>query len=101
MEAETFPLRYDRYPFFKLFDGIVISGLEGMAKPDSEIFELLLERFGLNATSTLFIDDSVGNLRPAAALGMITVRFESSEGLRASLRAVGLPPGAGGPGGAA
>jgi 2-haloacid dehalogenase len=101
MEAETFPLRFDRYPFFKLFDGVVISGLEGMAKPDSEIFELLLERFGLDATTTLFIDDNVGNLAPAAALGMATVRFESSEGLRDSLRAMGLPPGVGGRGGGA
>jgi 2-haloacid dehalogenase len=101
MEAETFPLRFDRYPFFRLFDGVVISGLEGMAKPDSEIFELLLDRFGLNATTTLFIDDNVGNLDPAAALGMATVRFESSEGLKDSLGAVGLLPGVAEPGGAA
>ena len=101
MEAETFPLRFDRYPFFRLFDGVVISGLEGMAKPDSEIFELLLDRFALNATTTLFIDDNVGNLDPAAALGLATVRFESSEGLKASLGAVGLLPGVAEPGGAA
>jgi 2-haloacid dehalogenase len=101
MEAETFPLRFERYPFFQLFAGVVISGLEGIAKPDSEIFELLLERYGLTATTTLFIDDNVGNLGPAAALGMATVRFESSEGLGASLRAVGLLPGIGGGGGAA
>jgi 2-haloacid dehalogenase len=101
MEAETFPLRFDRYPFFRLFDGVVISGLEGMAKPDSEIFELLLDRFALNATTTLFIDDNVGNLDPAAALGMATVRFESSEGLKDSLGAVGLLPGVAEPGGAA
>jgi 2-haloacid dehalogenase len=101
MEAETFPLRFDRYPFFRLFDGVVISGLEGIAKPDSEIFELLLDRFGLNATTTLFIDDNVGNLDPAAALGMATVRFESSEGLKDSLGAVGLLPGVAEPGGAA
>ena len=48
MEAETFPLRYERFAFFGLFDGIVISGLEGVAKPDPEIFELLLDRFGLD-----------------------------------------------------
>lgn len=90
MEAETFPLRLERYPFFTLFDGVVISGLEGMAKPDREIFELLLERFGLDASATLFIDDNVGNLEPASALGMSTVHFESAQGLRRSLGALGL-----------
>jgi 2-haloacid dehalogenase len=93
MEAETFPLRYERYPFFTLFDGIVISGLEGMAKPDREIFELLLGRFGLRAGSTLFIDDKVGNIEAASALGMPAALFESSDGLRRSLRALGLLPG--------
>jgi 2-haloacid dehalogenase len=99
MEAETFPLRYDRYPFFALFDGIVISGVEGMAKPDREIFELVLRRFGLRAGSSLFIDDNAENIEAATALGMPTVHFESPDGLRRSLRALGLlregPEGAG------
>jgi 2-haloacid dehalogenase len=90
MEAETFPLRFERWPFFALFKGIVISGFEGVAKPDREIFELLLDRFRLDAATTLFIDDNVGNLAPASALGMATVHYESSEALRRSLRAVGL-----------
>jgi 2-haloacid dehalogenase len=90
MEAETFPVRFERFPFFGLFDGIVISGLEGVAKPDREIFELIIERFGLDAAATVFIDDKVGNLRPASALGMATVHYESSGGLRRSLRALGL-----------
>jgi 2-haloacid dehalogenase len=47
-------------------------GPEGMAKPDDEIFELLLERFGLRPGPPLFIDDNVGNLDPASALGMST-----------------------------
>jgi 2-haloacid dehalogenase len=93
MEAETFPLRYERYPFFALFDGIVISGVEGVAKPDREIFELLLRRFGLTAASTLFIDDKVGNVEAASALGMPVVHFESAAGLRRSLRGFGLLPG--------
>jgi 2-haloacid dehalogenase len=90
MEAETFPLRAERFAFFGLFDGMVISGLEGMAKPDPEIFELLLDRFGLVPATTLFVDDNAGNLPPASALGMATAHFESPEGLRRSLRAVGL-----------
>jgi 2-haloacid dehalogenase len=100
MEAETFPLRYERYPFFTLFDGIVISGVEGMAKPDREIFELVLGRFGLRAESTLFIDDNAANIEAASALGMPTVHFESAAGLRRSLRGFGLLPGGPAGGGA-
>jgi 2-haloacid dehalogenase len=94
MEAETFPLRFERFPFFQLFAGILISGQEGMAKPDEAIFTLLVERFGLNPSTTVFIDDNVGNLHPAAALGLSTVLFESAESLRRSLRGLGLLSGA-------
>ena len=93
MEAETFPLRLERFEFFGLFAGIVISGLEGVAKPDRRIFEILIERFGLDTRATLFIDDNEANLRPASALGMATVHYRSAEGLRRSLRSVGLLPG--------
>ena len=34
-------------PFLRWFDGTVVSGFEGVAKPDPRIFELLLDRFGL------------------------------------------------------
>lgn len=94
MEAETFPLRFERFPFFRRFEGILISGREGMAKPDQGIFELLLERFGLNPPTTVFIDDNAGNLEPAAALGMPTLLFQSPESLRRSLRDLGLLSGA-------
>jgi len=101
MEAETFPVRAERYAFFGLFDGIVISGFEGVAKPDRQIFERLVDRFGLRAGATAFIDDNVGNLQPASALGMSTVHYRSPEGLRRSLGALGLldpDPGKAGPG---
>ena len=41
MEPDRFALRRSRYPFFGLFDGCVISGVEGVAKPDRAIFEIL------------------------------------------------------------
>jgi 2-haloacid dehalogenase len=104
MEAETFPLRFERFAFFRLFSGIVISGMEQMAKPDGEIYELLLDRFGLEPGSTLYIDDNAGNLEPASALGLATVHYRSPDSLRRALVDAGLPlaapaapnPGAGG-----
>jgi 2-haloacid dehalogenase len=90
MEAETFPLRQARFGFFGLFAGIVISGIEKVAKPDPAIFELLLDRYQLDAHRTLFIDDVAENLRPASALGLATVHFESPGRLRHTLSDLGL-----------
>ena len=90
MEAETFPLRLLRFGFLRWFDGYVISGLEGMAKPDPRIYRLLLERYGLSAGHTLFIDDLAGNVAAARAVGMCAVRFESPPALRAQLESKGL-----------
>ena len=91
MEAETYPLRRERYPFLRAFDGVVVSSAEGVIKPDPEIFRRLLERFGLAADATVMVDDAPRNIDAAARLGMVTVRFDSPEQLRAELVALGLP----------
>lgn len=90
MEAETYPLRRDRFAFFGWFDGVVVSGFEGVSKPDPGIFRRLLERYSLDASATLCIDDHAVNLEAAASLGMQTVRFESADLLRERLLELGL-----------
>jgi 2-haloacid dehalogenase len=89
MERETYPGRRQRYPFMRWFDGTVVSAYENMIKPDPRIFELLLERFGLNAAETAMIDDSAANLEAARSVGMPTVRFESPDQLRRWLESAG------------
>jgi 2-haloacid dehalogenase len=93
MEAETYPLRLGRFPFLGWFDGTVVSGREGVAKPDPAIFTLLLDRFGLQPATTLMIDDTNENLEAASTLGMQTVLFRSSGQLRAELETAGVLPG--------
>ena len=94
MEAHTYPLRRERYDFMGWFEGTVVSSSEGVIKPDPRIFEVLLERYGLQAGSTLMIDDSARNIAAARALGMPTVLFQSPEALRAELEEAGvLAPG--------
>ncbi len=90
MEAETYPLRLDRYEFLGWFDGTVVSSSEGIAKPDPAIFELVLHRFGLDATRTVLIDDNAANVAAARSLGMRTVRFESPPQLRRWLTDAGV-----------
>lgn len=90
MEVETYPRRVERFPFLRWFDGAVVSGFEGVAKPDREIFELALERFSLDAATTLLIDDSPRNVSAALAVGMQAIQFRSAGELRRLLTRAGL-----------
>ncbi len=90
MEAETYPLRLKRFPFLGWFDGTVVSGREGVAKPEPAIFRRLLDRFGLPPNTTLMIDDNKENLEAANRLGIQTTLFCSAHQLRAELVALGL-----------
>lgn len=65
--------RYDRALLSELFDGVVLSGEEGMRKPTLAMYELGAERIGVAAPSCVFVDDLRFNLEPAAELGMATV----------------------------
>lgn len=91
MEAETYPLRRDRFAFMKWFDGLVISGLERVAKPDRRIFEILLRRHRLRPEATVFIDDSAANVDAARELGIRGLHYTSAPRLRTDLRSLGLP----------
>jgi putative hydrolase of the HAD superfamily len=70
--------RYDRAQLAELFDGIVISGEEGMRKPTPEMYTLGAERIGLAPAQCVYVDDLAFNLTPAAELGMTTVHHVSA-----------------------
>lgn len=90
MPSPTFAYLRDLYPELRRFGTTVVSGDEGVIKPDPRIFEILIERAGLAAARTLFIDDSRANVEAASALGFVTHRFENAEGLRDDLARLGL-----------
>ena len=90
MEPETFPLRLARFDFLHWFDGHVISGEEGLIKPDPRIFRRLLRRFDLQPERTVFIDDRAVNVEAAAELGIKSMLFQSPAKLRAQLEELGL-----------
>jgi 2-haloacid dehalogenase len=92
MEAETYPLRLERFPFLGWFDGTVVSGREGVMKPDPTILFLLLERFHLAPESTLMIDDTQENLDTASELGFRTILFDSPRQLRSELESMSVLP---------
>jgi 2-haloacid dehalogenase len=80
-----------KYPFLEKFDGIVVSGLEGMVKPDPRLFQLFCDRYALAPESCVFIDDNAINVAAANALGMKAVQFTGPEKLRKELIELGLP----------
>jgi 2-haloacid dehalogenase len=90
MEPSTFAIRRTRFAFMDWFDGLVISGIEGVAKPDRRIFQILLRRYRLDPAATVFIDDSPANVEAARGLGLAAVRYTSAGQLRGRLRSLGL-----------
>jgi 2-haloacid dehalogenase len=87
---ETFPLAFERYPFLQAFEGIVVSGQERMIKPDPAIFQLLLNRYGIDPGRAVYVDDAPRNVDAAAKLGMHALQFRDAAVLRGELVALEL-----------
>jgi 2-haloacid dehalogenase len=88
--AETFPRARPRLAFLDEFEGVLVSGSVGMIKPDPAIFEIFVERHGVDPATAVFVDDSPKNVRAAADAGFDAIPFESPAQLRGELRARGL-----------
>ncbi len=88
--AETFPVAEERFDFLRLFEAIVVSGRERVAKPDPAVFALLLRRHRLDPARTVFVDDGPANVAAASAAGLLAVRFTDARRLRADLAGLGL-----------
>jgi 2-haloacid dehalogenase len=78
-------------PVFDRFLDVIVSGEEGITKPDPAIFELARRRFGLGDGEALFVDDQPANVAAAEAAGWIGHRFTTAADLRVCLSRLGLP----------
>lgn len=83
--AETFPIAQDRYDFLQWFEGIVVSGVEKMRKPQVEFYQLILERYNIDPSQSLFIDDNLRNVQAAQAHGIDSIHFLSATQLKKEL----------------
>lgn len=88
---ELFPVAQNRFGFLDLFEDIIVSGQEGVAKPDSKIFEILQERIGHSLDGCIFIDDGLPNIEAAGAAGLDAILFTDTGHLREDLAVRGLP----------
>jgi 2-haloacid dehalogenase len=89
--AELFPVARERFDFLDLFADIIVSGEEGLAKPDPAIFELLHERIGQSFEGALFIDDNPANVEAARKAGLDAILFTDTGHIREDLLLRGLP----------
>jgi len=88
--AETFALVEPHHAFLGWFDGTVISGREGVTKPDPAIYRIACDRYGFAPHEALFVDDSPVNVDGARRVGMDAVHFTDPPALRTELVARGL-----------
>ena len=84
--GETFPAAFKRFPVFKEFEGILVSGDVKLIKPDKRIFHLLLDRYQLDANSSLFIDDNLKNIEAANEIGFHTIHLHNGISLENRFR---------------
>ena len=88
--AETFPIALKKYNFLNWFDGVVVSGTEKMRKPSPEFYQLLLDRYEVQAQEALFIDDNHRNIVAAEKLGITSIHFTLPQQLRGDLVSRGI-----------
>ena len=88
--AETFPVALERFEFLQWFDGIVVSGVEKTRKPFPEFYRRLIDRYGINPSESVFIDDNLRNVEGAETLGVKGIHFKNPEQLKHSLEILGL-----------
>lgn len=79
--GETFALVEHKYPIFSLMEDIVLSGRVKMLKPNKDIFEYAIERFGIKAQESVFIDDRLENVEGAEACGIHAILFKNRDQL--------------------
>jgi 2-haloacid dehalogenase len=87
---ETFPTALKMFDFLHWFEGIVVSGDEKTRKPFADIYEILLNRYAIEPSKAIFIDDSLKNVEGASAVGIHGIHFQSPPQLKVSLKSIGV-----------
>ncbi len=84
---------FNKYDFFRYFDGGIISARVNASKPDTRIFRILIDKYSLSANESLFIDDSEINVKAAESIGMKGLHIKKSGDLASEIENVpGLIP---------
>ncbi len=76
----------ERWHIADIFEDVIISAEVGLAKPDRRIYQLALERLGVEAEQTIFIDDFVENIQGARAVGIHGIHFQEPKSVLDELK---------------
>lgn len=90
-QRETIGEAENAYEILRMLNGRVISSEVHMRKPDTAIYMKALESFGIDAETTVFVDDRASNVIGANRAGIRCIRFRDERGLRETLIDAGVP----------
>lgn len=90
LSLEGFSTVLNQAPFIRLLEDVIVSGREGVSKPNPRIYQILLERHKLVPEETLFIDDAAANVEAAQALHIHGHVFTSPQELEKHLIKLGF-----------
>lgn len=80
----------DCLSFMPYMDGGILSYREKLIKPDPAIYQLLLQRYQLEASESVFLDDTLVNVEAARELGIHGIHFVTREQAEEELHALGV-----------
>ncbi len=89
MPKDTLEMLKRRH-FWPLFVGGISSCDINIVKPDFQFYKFLLLKYKLNASETIFIDDSLANVISARELGICAIHFKGAENLARQLYSLGV-----------
>lgn len=83
---EAFESMLEKYDFFQLFEGGIVSAYEHVIKPSDKIYRILLNRLNLDPNQCLFIDDSLANVSAAKRNGIDGIHLKFGTSLKEELK---------------
>lgn len=89
-QAGLFEIALVRYNFLHWFDGRVVSGEEKIRKPFPEFYQRLLDRYAVNPSEAIFIDDNLRNIKAAEKIGIKGIHFQSPQQLNTELNRLNI-----------
>jgi HAD superfamily hydrolase (TIGR01509 family) len=79
---------FEEHQLHDLFDTVILSGDEGVVKPNERIFELAAERIGVDASSCVMVDDLLENVAGADAAHMKSILYGNLRGFKQDLKKI-------------
>lgn len=90
ISKEWLDFKAEKFKLDNFFDVIVGSGYIGIAKPDPEIYRILIEKLSVPPSSCIFVDDAEKNMPPAKDMGITTILFRGQKKLEKDLKKLGI-----------